>query len=193
MEELVKSIFQDSAKLKVSFAETHSKIIVDIAEVLSKAFKRGNKLLLFGNGGSASDTQHIAAEFVNRFKLERIPLPALSLATDSSVITSISNDYDFRELFSKQIMAFGIKGDIALGISTSGNSENILRAFEVAHRLKLKTVAFLGNDGGKARNKVDYPIIVPSDSVPRIQEVHITIGHILCELVENILFKKNIK
>ncbi|MEA2014398.1 MAG: D-sedoheptulose 7-phosphate isomerase, partial [Thermodesulfobacteriota bacterium] len=150
----------------------------------------GNKILLFGNGGSAADSQHLAAEFVNRFLIERPPLPAIALSTDTSVITSIANDYDFSEIFSKQIRAIGTKGDIAWGISTSGSSPNILKAFETAKRLEMTTIAFTGKDGGEMARTADYCLNVASNSTPRIQEVHITAGHVICGMVDYKLFQK---
>ncbi len=154
-----------------------------------QALEAGNKILLFGNGGSAADAQHIAAEFVNRISMDRPPLPALSLVTDASILTSISNDYSFSEVFAKQIKALGKAGDIAVGISTSGNSPNVVRAFEVAREIKLTTVALTGIDGGKMAELADYALMVSSDKTPRIQEVHITIGHVICEMVERLLFR----
>ncbi len=182
--------FRESARLKEQFAEGQWMKVRDIALLIAGALKRGRTLLLFGNGGSAADAQHIAAELVNRFRRDRAPLPAIALTTDTSVLTCIGNDSNFSEIFSRQISALGRRGDIALGISTSGNSDNIVRAFKAAREKGLVRVALLGRDGGRARRYVDHAVIVPSFSTPRIQEVHITIGHILCEIIEEVLFPR---
>jgi len=145
--------------------------------------------MLCGNGGSAADAQHIAAEFVNRFQEERTPLPALALSTDTSIITSVANDYGYEQVFSKQIKALGKKGDILLAISTSGNSANIIFAIHAAKERQIYTVGLTGGDGGKMLPIVNVSLLVESYSTPRIQEIHIFAGHIVCELVENILIK----
>ena len=159
-----------------------------ISEVVVDAIERGNKVLLFGNGGSAADAQHIAAEFMNRFLIERPPLPAIALTTDTSVLTSIANDYAFDEIFSKQVKALGKKGDVALGITTSGSSGNVLKALRAAKKLGMTTIALTG-EGGKAASLSDIALQIPSRSTPRIQEAHIADGHILCDLTDTILFK----
>ncbi|MFZ2089693.1 MAG: D-sedoheptulose 7-phosphate isomerase, partial [Desulfobaccales bacterium] len=148
----------------------------------------GGKILLFGNGGSAADAQHIAAEFVNRFKIERPPLAALALTTDTSILTSIANDYDFIEVFAKQVRALGRPGDAAVGLSTSGNSGNVVRALEAAREMGLNTLALSGGKGGPVAAAAEMAIVVPSANTPRVQEVHITIGHVLCDLVDFLLF-----
>jgi D-sedoheptulose 7-phosphate isomerase len=158
--------------------------------LFSHTFEAGNKLFFFGNGGSAADAQHLAAEFVNRYVMDRPPLPAIALTTDTSILTSVSNDLAFNEIFAKQLRALGKEGDVAVGISTSGSSPNIIKAFEVAKEMGMKTVALTGNDGGVIAKMVDFPLVVPSTSTPRIQEAHILIGHILCEMVEHYLFFK---
>jgi D-sedoheptulose 7-phosphate isomerase len=155
-----------------------------------EAFKAGNKILLFGNGGSAADAQHIAAEFVNRFLLERPPLPAIALTTDTSILTSISNDYGYAESFAKQVKALGKEGDVAIGISTSGAAANVMKAIKTAKEMGLKTVGLAGRDGGELAKIVDIALVVDSQIVPRIQEVHITIGHVLCEMVDRMLFQQ---
>lgn len=188
MEGKVLAIFEESAELKKHFAEKNADIIVDLAVTIANAFKNGNKLLLFGNGGSAADAQHLAAEFVNRFRIERPPLPAIALTTDSSIITSIGNDYDFSEIFSKQVKALASKGDIIIGISTSGNSPNVLKGLEVAASMGVKTVAFTGKKGGKIAEAVEVLLNVESETTARIQEVHITLGHAICDLVDQIIF-----
>ena len=185
MKELVISNLRESADIKLQMAKESLDDIVQVAEVVQRTFKSGKKLLIFGNGGSAADSQHIAAEFVNRFMLKRKALPAIALTTDTSVLTSIANDFSYNDIYCRQIEALGNKGDIALGIITSGKSINILKAFEVAKNLELKTVAFSGNSINKLKKNVDYIIKVPSSSTQRIQEAHITIAHIICELVEN--------
>ena len=158
------------------------------ARLLADTLKGGGKILLFGNGGSAADAQHLAAEFVNRFRIERPPLAALALTTDTSILTSIANDYDFLEVFAKQVRALGRPGDAALGLSTSGNSTNVVKALEVARQMGLKTLALSGGEGGPVARAAELAIVIPSRSTPRIQEVHITIGHVLCDLVDFLLF-----
>ncbi len=182
--EMIKSELRASAELKLRLMDTHAPIIQKAADVICRAVTTGSVLFLFGNGGSAADAQHIAAEFVNRFKVERRPLPAVALSTDTSVITSIGNDYSFDDIFSKQIAALGRMGDIALGISTSGNSRNIVNAFGAARDRGLFTIGLLGRDGGKARTVVDLAIIIDHPDTPRIQEAHITIGHALCSIID---------
>jgi len=185
----IQMIFEESARLKLLCAEKNWEEIQTIALLIVRAFKKGNKLLLFGNGGSAADAQHIAAEFVNRFLKKRISMPAIALTTDTSILTSVGNDEDFSRVFAKQISAIGNKGDIALGISTSGASANLIEAFRVSKDKGIIRVGLLGRDGGRALKFVDHAIVVPSNSTPRIQEAHITIGHIICEIVEGELFK----
>jgi D-sedoheptulose 7-phosphate isomerase len=158
------------------------------AHLLAGALQGGGKILLFGNGGSAADAQHLAAEFVNRFQIERPPLAALALTTDTSILTSIANDYDFLEVFAKQIRALGKPGDAAVGFSTSGNSGNVVKALEVARQMGLRTLALSGGDGGAVAAAAELAIVVPSRNTPRVQEVHITVGHVLCDLVDFLLF-----
>jgi D-sedoheptulose 7-phosphate isomerase len=188
MENRVIEAFEESAAVKRQFVEKNRQAIVDLATRIADSFSHGRKLLLFGNGGSAADAQHLAAEFVNRFMIERPPLPALALTTDTSIITSIGNDYDYSEIFSKQIKALGSEGDIAIGISTSGNSPNIIKAIEAAKTQGILTVGFTGKDGGKVAGMVDMLFNVESKTTARIQETHITLGHVICELVDQILF-----
>lgn len=190
MEEIVLNAFRESAHVKELFVSENAGKIVRVATAVIRTLKEGKKILLFGNGGSAADAQHIAAEFVNRFMIERPALPAMSLAADSSVLTSIGNDYEFSDVFAKQVRALGQEGDIAWGITTSGASPNVIRALEAAKKLNLVTVALTGKDGGPAGRIADHVIAVPSTSVPRIQEVHITVGHIICQLVDYRLFQK---
>lgn len=185
----IKKAYEDSIKVKEEFFRDNLQLIREVAELIAKVLNEGGKILIFGNGGSATDASHIAAEFVNRFKRERPGLPAIALNTDMAVITAIANDYDYSEVFAKQIKALGQKGDVAIGISTSGSSRNVIKAVEVAKKRGLKTVAFTSKKGEKLISKVDYAFAVPSEETPRIQETHITLGHILCELVEDILFE----
>lgn len=162
--------------------------IAKVSELLVTGFRQGNKVLLFGNGGSAADAQHIAAELVGRFACDRPALPALALSLDSSCLTAVGNDYGFEQIFSRQIEALARPGDIALAISTSGNSPNILNATATARKMGLHTIGLTGGTGGDLRGQVDHCICVPSNDTPRIQECHILIGHILSELVEKELF-----
>lgn len=188
MKQIIEEIFQESARLKLEFLATHHQVIAAVVLDTVEAIRKGGKLLLFGNGGSAADAQHLAAEFVNRFLLDRQALPAIALSTDSSILTSVSNDRDFSQIFQRQIEALGRKGDIAFGISTSGNSSNVLKGIEAARALGMKTVGLTGGKGGKLAGIVDHALVVPSRSTPRIQEVHITVGHAICHLVEAQLF-----
>jgi len=162
--------------------------IASVSEILIAAFQGGNKVLLFGNGGSAADAQHLAAEFVGRFAFDRPALPGLALSVNTSCVTAIGNDYGFDVVFSRQIEALGRPGDVAIGISTSGNSSNVLRGLSVAKKMGLCTVALTGRTGGKLKTVVDHCICVPSQETPRIQECHISIGHIISELVEETIF-----
>ncbi len=184
MKETVLSAFADSARVKEQFARDHADRIVQVARLIATAFREGNKILLFGNGGSATDAAHIAAEFVGRYKRERPPLPAIALATDIAAITCIANDYGYDELFARQVRAHGQKGDIAIAISTSGKSPNVLNGAAAARDCGLTTIAWTGATGGKLVALVDFPFLVPSTVTARIQESHITLGHVLCELVE---------
>jgi len=190
MEDHIIKIFKESSQLKEVFVNENLLGIVKVIEVITKALKEEKKILIFGNGGSAADAQHLAAEFVNRFIIERPPLPAIALSTDTSVITSIGNDYDFSEIFAKQIRAIGKPGDIAWGISTSGNAPNVVKALETAKKMNLITIGFTGKDGGNVLKIVDYSLNVSSNNVPRIQEVHITLGHVICEMVDYKLFQR---
>jgi D-sedoheptulose 7-phosphate isomerase len=190
MEDHIIKIFKESIRVQEAFVNENLSKLVNIVEAVTSALKAGSKILIFGNGGSAADAQHIAAEFVNRFVIERPPLPAIALTTDTSIITSIGNDYDFSEIFSKQIRAIGLPGDIAWGISTSGNSANVLKGLEVAKKMGLVTIAFTGKDGGNIAKIADLSVNVSSSVTARIQEVHITAGHAICDLVDVKLFQK---
>jgi D-sedoheptulose 7-phosphate isomerase len=164
--------------------------LAKVCELLVNALRQGNKILLFGNGGSAADAQHLASEFVGRLAFDRPALPALSLSVNSSCVTAIGNDYGFDQVFARQIEALARPRDVAIGISTSGNSSNVLCAFSTARKMGLHTVALTGNSGGKLRGSVDHCICVPSNETPRIQECHCLIGHILSKLVEQTIFNK---
>jgi len=190
-EKLVSKAFKDSVRVKeMFFSKKNISLVVEASTWIAESFKAGGKLMVIGNGGSAADSQHIAAEFINRFEIERPPLPAIALTTDSSILTSIGNDYDFKFVFSKQVKALGKEADVLLAISTSGASQNVVKAVETAKGLGIKTIALTGKEGGELIEKADLVLNVESQSTPRIQEAHITICHIICELVDHILFKK---
>ena len=180
--------FATSADVKQQFVQTYAQKILDIAQLLIRAFHEGRKVLLFGNGGSATDASHLAAEFVGRYRRDRTPLPAMALATDMASITCIANDYDYHEIFARQIEAHGRNGDVAIALSTSGNSLNVLQGVEVAQARGLITIGWTGMTGGKLIDLVDHCFCVPSTDTARIQECHITMGHVLCELIEEQLF-----
>lgn len=190
MEDYIIKIFRESARVKEAFINENLSRIVAVVGAVTLALKAGNKILLFGNGGSAADAQHLAAEFVNRFVIERPPLPAIALTTDTSILTSIGNDYDFAEIFSKQIRALGRKGDIAWGMSTSGTSVNVVKGLEAAKKIGMVTIGLTGRDGGDVAKIADYALNVSSASTPRIQEAHITAGHAICEMVDFKLFQR---
>jgi D-sedoheptulose 7-phosphate isomerase len=190
MKDDIVRIFRESAELKLRFIRQNADAIHRAVKIIVNSFKAGGKVFLFGNGGSAADAQHIAAEFVNRFLIERPPLPAIALTTDTSILTSISNDYGYADLFSKQLKALAKEGDVAIGLSTSGSAANVIKAMKVAREMGLKTVGLAGMDGGELARVVDLAIVVDSQVTPRIQEVHITIGHALCEMVDRMLFQQ---
>ncbi len=187
MKETVLTILKESIDVKSNSIKANMDLIIKGADMLAGCITSGHKILIFGNGGSAADAQHIAAEFVNRFIIERPPLAAIALTTDTSIITSIGNDYHFDEIFSKQINALGRKDDIAIGISTSGNSKNVIEAINAAKEIGIFTIGMIGR-GGKLASCADLVLTVESDVTARIQETHITMGHILCDLVDRILF-----
>jgi D-sedoheptulose 7-phosphate isomerase len=184
---------EESIQIKEKTLERQLKTLEIIGQAMLTALIAGNKVILFGNGGSAADSQHIAAEFINRFRRERRAMPAIALTTDTSVMTSIANDYSFDNIFSRQIEALGDSGDIALGISTSGNSPNVLNAFRTARQLGLITVGFTGASGGRMTDLAEICFHVPSESVSRIQEVHLTAAHALCGLMEEELISDDAK
>lgn len=186
MKEKIISILRESADLKLKFAKESIDSVIDATQIINKCFKSGGKILIFGNGGSASDAQHIASEFINRFLLERRALPAISLAADSSVLTSIANDYSYENVFVRQIEALGNKNDVAIGITTSGNSANVISGLKTAKSIGMTNVVFTGKNINKLKKLSKCIISVPSDSTARVQEVHITVAHIICELVEQV-------
>ena len=192
MKGTIQNIIAKSIAVKTALLndETTIKQIETVAEKMIESYKSGNKTMFAGNGGSAADAQHLAAELVNRFCFDHIGLPAIALSTDSSIVTSIANDYGYDVLFSRQIAAQGKNGDIFIGISTSGNSENIIKAIQTCKERNIFTVGFTGEKDGKMASMCDICICVPSTETARIQESHIMIGHILCGLVENAIFKQ---
>ena len=189
MKEAITKAFEESIQAKRAFLRDNLDILITAIDALAASFKGGNKLLLFGNGGSAADAQHIAAEFVNRFRMERPPLPAIALTTDTSALTSIANDYDYSQVFAKQVKALGKEGDVAVAISTSGNAANVLAAIDACKELKIATIGLTGGQGGKMAGKVDYLLRVSEGrNTARIQETHILVGHVICEMVDAKLF-----
>lgn len=175
--------------LRERFFAENGDLVVDVARTMALCLARGGKILFCGNGGSAADAQHIAAEFVNRFMLDRPPLPAIALTTDSSILTAIGNDFGFDLVFAKQVQALGNPDDILVGISTSGNSENVVKAFEAARENSLVTLGLTGRDGGKLAELSDFLINVPENTTALVQEIHITVAHLLCGLVDYFLFE----
>jgi D-sedoheptulose 7-phosphate isomerase len=189
MRRQIQQIFATSISVKRQFLRDNLASLEQAIELVAAALRDGHKLLLFGNGGSAADAQHIAAEFVNRFKIERAPLPALALTTDTSTLTSIANDYGYAEVFAKQVQALGRPGDVALAISTSGNATNVLRAVAVCKRTGVRTIALTGGSGGKLATVADLVLnAAATTETARIQETHILVGHVICELVDARLF-----
>ena len=188
MREQIERLLRESIAVKEDLLRCRLDGIAQVAEITLRALQRGNQIFLCGNGGSAADAQHLAAEFVNRFLYDRPALPALALTTDTSALTAIGNDADFSQVFSRQIEALGKAGDVLYALSTSGKSPNVIRAAEMARKRGIETVAFTGGDGGALAPICDHALIIPSHSTPRIQEAHITIGHIICQLVEEALF-----
>jgi len=189
VDKIIEKALRESIKVKEEFIKENGRNLVLFAEKIAQAFTADRKLMICGNGGSAADAQHIAAEFVNRFMLERPPLPAIALTTDTSVITSIGNDYSFDDIFSKQIKALGMEGDVLLAISTSGNSANVISAVKAARGVGIYTVTFTGGDGGRVRSLADMALVVKSNTTARIQEAHGLAGHVICQLVDHILFQ----
>ncbi len=192
MEKIIAKALGESIRAKEDFIKEFGAKLILLAERIALAFTSDRKFMLCGNGGSAGDAQHIAAEFVNRFELERPPLPALALTTDTSIITSIANDYSSNEIFSKQVKALGMEGDVLMGISTSGNSTNVIEAINAGRNIGIYTVALTGTNGGKLAELVDMALVVRTDKTARIQETHILAGHLICRLVDHILFQQGI-
>ena len=184
MKDQINRIFNDHARVQEAFLEENLDLLVEITEILVDAFRKGRKVLFFGNGGSAADAQHLAAELVVRFTRNRDPLPAVALTTDTSALTAAGNDFGFERIFSRQIRALGRPGDVAVGISTSGRSANVIAALKEARTIGLKTVAFTGGDAGELPDLADILLCVPSDVTARIQEMHICLGHLLCGALE---------
>jgi D-sedoheptulose 7-phosphate isomerase len=189
MKEKILKAFNDSISTKEKFVRDNADSIEEVSRLIASAFNDGKKLILFGNGGSSSDASHIAAEFVGKSRRDRPGLNAVSLNSNVAVMTALANDYDYSEIFSRQLKAIADEGDVVIAISTSGNSANIVKAVEAARRKKLKTIAFTGTKGGKLASKVNYVLSVPSLDTQRVQETHITLGHVLCQIVEEILFE----
>ncbi|MDF1578892.1 MAG: D-sedoheptulose 7-phosphate isomerase [Desulfobulbales bacterium] len=188
MKEFIAGNLRNSISAKEKLFETHGDEIIRLAELIAEIIKNGNKLLIFGNGGSAADAQHMAAEFVNRFMIDRPPLAAIALTTDTSNITSIGNDFSFDDIFLKQVMALGKKGDLVLGISTSGNSPNVIKAIEFAAGAGMHTAVLTGGSGGRLAGMAEVVLNVPSEITPHIQEAHLWVEHLLCWMVDDILF-----
>jgi len=188
--EKIKNIIQASIEVKQNILKDEKLLLAvnNSVNIIVSAFEKGNKVLFCGNGGSASDAQHLAAEFSGRFYTDRDALPAEALHCNTSYITAVANDYSYDVIYSRLIKGIGNQGDVLVGLSTSGNSKNIVKAFEVAKEKKMTTIAFTGSTGGKLKNLSDILINIPSDDTPRIQESHITLGHIICQFVEEIYF-----
>ena len=192
MEKIIAKALDESIRAKEDFIKEFGAKIILLAERIALTFTSDRKLVLCGNGGSAADAQHIAAEFVNRFELERPPLPALALSTDTSIITSIANDYSSDEIFSKQVKALGMEGDVLMGISTSGNSANVIEAIKAGRNIGMYTVGLTGGSGGKLAELVDMALVVRANKTARVQETQILAGHLICRLVDHILFQRGI-
>ncbi|MES0396637.1 MAG: D-sedoheptulose 7-phosphate isomerase [Syntrophobacteria bacterium] len=190
MKTIVDRSFEESIEAKRRCMEQNQESLIRAATIIVDAFNNENKLMLFGNGGSAADAQHIAAEFVNRFMIERPPLPAMALTTDTSILTSVGNDYTFDDVFSKQIKALGMEGDVAWGMSTSGDSVNVVEALIVARERGLRTIGMTGANTGKMAEVAQVLLRVDAENAARIQECHITMAHIICELVDYQLFQR---
>ncbi|RKY28889.1 MAG: phosphoheptose isomerase [Planctomycetota bacterium] len=189
MEEIIRKSFEQSIAVKRETAERHAAVIADMARVMTEALRGERRIYIAGNGGSAADAQHIAGELVGRFAMERKALPVVALTTDTSVLTAVANDYGFDEVFRRQVEAHVREGDVLLCISTSGDSPNVLRALEEAKKRSARVLALAGRDGGALARAAELCVTVPAQETWRIQETHITIGHILCELIESELFK----
>ena len=192
MKKFIENQIKNSFEVKQAIYENKElmELIQEVSKVVIEAYKKGNKTLIAGNGGSAADAQHIAGEFVSKFYFDRPGLASIALTTDTSILTAIGNDYGYEKLFSRQVQANGVKGDVFIGISTSGNSKNIIKALEECKEKGITTIGLTGQSGGKMKELCDYCICVPSNETPRIQESHILIGHIICAVVEEEIFGK---
>lgn len=192
LQNFINNQIRDSYETKKAILQNDelTNLIKIVSELAVDVYKKGNKTLIAGNGGSAADAQHIAGEFVSRFYFDRPGLPSIALTTDTSILTAIGNDYGYIELFARQIQANGVEGDMFIGISTSGNSKNVIRALEECKKKNILTVGFTGENGGKMAELCDYCIKIPSNETPRVQESHILIGHIICAVVEEAIFGK---
>lgn len=188
MDSLIDHVFNQSIETKRKFLEAHKKSLLSAIASVCETLRSGNKILIFGNGGSAADAQHIAAEFVGRYQGERKPLAAVALTTDTSILTAVSNDYSYDEVFVRQIKALGRKGDLAWAISTSGNSRNVIKAIQSAKEMGLRTLGMTGKDGGELAGICEISLVVPSQTTSRIQETHILLAHLVCEAVDLELF-----
>ncbi|MHB8836363.1 MAG: D-sedoheptulose-7-phosphate isomerase [Candidatus Methylomirabilia bacterium] len=184
MKERIVRIFDEHARLQREFLKHNTEMLEKVSGLLIQAFRKGRTVYFFGNGGSAADAQHLAAEFVNRFRLDRRALPALALNVDTSVLTSIANDFGYDRIFARQIEALGHADDVAVGLSTSGASPNVIEGIRLARRQGLVTVGFSGGDGGALLRETDHCIVVPSNTTARVQEMHILAGHVICDIVE---------
>jgi D-sedoheptulose 7-phosphate isomerase len=188
----IKAELEEGVRVKQRVIDEQVFVLEEILQILLQTLRAGNKIILFGNGGSAADSQHIAAELISKFRRDRSALPAIALTTDTSILTSIANDFSFDYVFSRQIEGLGEKGDVALGISTSGNSQNVIHALRIAKEMGMTTIGFTGAEGGALKDHVDICFHAPSQNTPRIQEVHIAVAHALCELIEQELFSENV-
>jgi len=193
LEARFRQAFTESIELKQRVLAEQGPQVAAAANLLVRVLQAQGRVMIFGNGGSAADAQHLAAEFVNRFQVERPPLAALALTTDTSILTAVANDYDFEQVFAKQVRALGRPGDLAWGISTSGNSPNVVAGLAAARSLGLHTLALSGRDGGPVAQAAELALTVPSRNTPRVQEVHITLGHVLCDLVDYRLFPEKFR
>lgn len=190
MKKIAISELDENVNTIKNISKNLSDTIIRTSEMIIDTYESGGKVILIGNGGSAADAQHIAAEFVGRFRLERRSLPAIALTTNTSILTALANDYGYENVFSRQLDSLANDKDVLIAITTSGNSSNILKAVEEVKLRNIKVIGMTGRTGGKLKNMVDILINIPSDNTPRIQEAHITIGHIICHLVEKNLFDK---
>ena len=185
----ISKALRESIRVKEAVLAQQVSLIEEMAGMIITAYKNGGKVIVFGNGGSAADAQHLAAELVGRFKLERKGLPALALSVNTSILTSIGNDYGFEYTFSRQVEALAKKGDVCIGISTSGKARNVIEAIKRAREIGAKTIAFTGGDGGELARLAELSLVVPSSDTPRIQDVHVTVIHLICEQVEKEIFR----